>query len=85
MIGCGVAETIPIPCQLVWDYAEPPDDLRWRLQRIADWFPAFGRDRRTVQLLYQHRGELQIPPEVRSLIELYEEEWQRQVSDRAPG
>jgi hypothetical protein len=77
-----VAETLPIPRQLVWDYAEPPDDLLWRLQRIADWFPAFGRDRRTVGLLYQHRDELRIPPEARSLIELYEEEWRRRADDR---
>jgi hypothetical protein len=77
-----VTEVIPIPRELVWDYAEPPDDLLWRLQRIADWFPAFGRDRATVRLLYAHRDELRIPAEVRSLIELYEEEWRaRTVTD----
>lgn len=74
-----MAELVPIPRELVWDYAEPPQDLLWRLQRIADWFPAFGRDRRTVQLLYAHRDELKIPPEVRSLVELYQEEWERRT------
>lgn len=78
-----MAEVVPIPPELVWDYAEPPEDLLWRLQRIADWFPAFGRDRRTVRLLYAHRAELRIAPEVRSLIELYEEEWRKQ--DAAGG
>lgn len=78
-----MAETIPIPRELVWDYAEPPEDLRWRLQRIADWFPAFGRDRRTVRLLYEWGNELRIPPEVRALIDLYEEEWQKREAPRA--
>jgi hypothetical protein len=80
-----MVETVPIPREIVWDYADPPDDLLWRLQRIADWFPAFGRDRRTVRLLHEHRHELRIPPEVRSLIELYEEEWQRRVIARGAG
>lgn len=77
MVRFGMAEIVPIPPELVWDYAEAPEDLRWRLQRIADWFPAFGRDRRTVRLLHAHRAELRISPEVRALIGLYEEEWQR--------
>ena len=71
-----MADLVPIARELVWDYAEPPDDLRWRLQRIADWFPAFGRDRRTVRMLYEHRHALRIAPEVRALVELYEEAWQ---------
>jgi hypothetical protein len=70
-----MVEVVAIPPELVWDYAKPPEDILWRLQRIADWFPAFGRDRVTVRLLYAHRDQLRIPPEVRSLIELYQEEW----------
>jgi hypothetical protein len=77
-----MADVVPIPRELVWDYPEPPDDLLWRLQRIADWFPAFGRDRLTVRLLYEHRSELRIPPEVRALIGLYEEEWQKAEATR---
>lgn len=85
MVRCRMADAVPIPRELVWDYAEPPEDPGWRLQRIADWFPAFGRDRRTVRLLYEHRAELRIPPEVRALIELYEEEWQKRGDARGPG
>jgi hypothetical protein len=66
-------ETVDIPPELVWDYPAAPDDLLWRLQRLADWFPAYGRDRRTVALLYEHLGSLRAPPEVRTLIGLYEE------------
>jgi hypothetical protein len=66
---------VPIPKNLVWDYAEPPADPMWRLQRIADAFPAYGRDRRTVRFLYEHRDELRLRPETRALIELYEEVW----------
>lgn len=68
---------VPIHPDLVWDYATPPTDARWRLQRIADAFPAYGRDRRTVELLYEFRGELDLAPETRALIELYREEWAR--------
>src|SRR3972149_10325504 len=31
-------KAIPIPKALLWDYTTPPDDLLWRLQRIADFF-----------------------------------------------
>lgn len=66
---------VKVPAELVWDYATAPEDAAWRLQRVAEWFPAFGRDRETVAELYAHRDELRIPPEIRSLIELYEEAW----------
>lgn len=68
-------ELIPVPRELLWDYPEAPADLRWRLQRIARWFPLRGRDRPTVRQLYLHRDELNLEPEVRVLIELYEEQW----------
>lgn len=76
--------SLDIPECLVWDYEVPPEDLLWRLQRIADWFPAFGRDRRTVGLLFAHRGELRLAPEIRELIELYEEAWRERESAREP-
>lgn len=68
-------ELIPIPDELVWDYPNAPEDQLWRLQRIAEWFPAYGRDRRTVRALYERRDELRIPNEVRELIGMYEEAW----------
>jgi hypothetical protein len=71
---------VKIPAQLVWDYPTAPDDPLWRLQRIADWFPAFGRDRETVQLLFAHRDSLRVPAEVRALIELYEEAWREKTN-----
>lgn len=64
---------VDIHPDLVWDYATPPRDPLWRLQRIADAFPAYGRDRRTVAQLFAMRHQLRMPPEVRPLIELYEE------------
>jgi hypothetical protein len=72
-------DQVRLPQSLVWDYREPPRDLLWRLQRVASWFPAYGRDRRTVRLLFEHRAELSIPVEVRTLIELYEEAWQERA------
>jgi hypothetical protein len=75
---------VRIPESLVWDYEAPIDDPLWRLQRIADWFPAFGSDRETVAALYARRGELQIPAETRALIELYEEAWREREASRGP-
>lgn len=66
---------VPIHPDLVWDYGRPPADPLWRLQRIADAFPAYGRDRRTVALLFAHRSGLRLAVETRALIELYEEAW----------
>jgi hypothetical protein len=71
---------VRIPKNLVWDYADPPKDPIWRLQRIADAFPAYGRDRPTVGLLYEHRHDLRLRPETRALIELYEEVWRERES-----
>ncbi|MEZ4524962.1 MAG: hypothetical protein R2941_03470 [Desulfobacterales bacterium] len=36
---------IEIPAELLWDYRQAPKDILWRLQRIADFFPAYGTDR----------------------------------------
>lgn len=70
---------VDIHPDLVWDYREPPQDPLWRLQRIADAFPAYGRDRRTVELLYQLRAQLRLEPEILALIELYREEWAKRA------
>ena len=77
--------TVAIPRELVWDYREPPEDPLWRLQRIAEWFPAFGRDRATVAQLYEYRERLRVPPEVSALIEIYEEIWRGREAKRGDG
>jgi hypothetical protein len=76
-------EPVHVPPELLWDYRVPPEDPIWRLQRIAEWFPAFGRDRATVAQLYAHRGELRVPPEVRALIEIYEQVWREREAGGA--
>lgn len=68
-------QNISVPKELLWDYAEPPDDLLWRLQRIADFFPAYGADRETVALLFDYRDRLRLEPGKYSLISLYHEVW----------
>jgi len=63
---------ITVPKELLWDYREPPADLLWRLQRIADFFPRFGHDRETVAALHANRHRLKLDPAARALIEEYE-------------
>ena len=72
---------IEIPKELLWDYKEPPDDLLWRLQRIADFFPAYGADRKTVQFLFDHRSELRLEQGKYRLIELYHEVWSEKTAE----
>ena len=67
---------IPVPKEIVWDYSEPPRDVLWRLQRIADFFPLYGCDRETVALLYEHRDELKLDRDTRLLIEEYRRAWE---------
>lgn len=62
---------VEIPPELVWDYPSAPPDELWRLQRIAEFFPRFGRDRATVVALFGELDSLRIPAEVRQLIILY--------------
>ena len=62
---------ISVPREMLWDYREAPEDLLWRLQRIADFFPRFGRDRETVALLFENRHRLRLEPATRVLIEEY--------------
>ena len=71
-----MGEVLPyIPPELVWDYKDPPADLLWRLQRIADFFPAYGTDQETVDLLFGHLGDLDIEAGTSQLITLYHEVW----------
>jgi hypothetical protein len=67
---------IAVPKDILWDYREPPQDLFWRLQRIADFFPLYGRDRETVALLYAHRGQLRLDGATRALIDEYRAAWE---------
>lgn len=64
-----------VPKELVWDYSESPGDLLWRLQRIADFFPAYGSDRETVRLLFDHLTDLDVEEGKSRLIALYNEVW----------
>lgn len=68
-------QTVEIPRELLWDYTETPDDLLWRLQRIADFFPAYGTDRETVDLLFENRDRLKLDEGKHKLIGLYHEVW----------
>jgi hypothetical protein len=74
------AKDTEIPKELLWDYKEPPDNLLWRLQRIADFFPAYGDDQENVKLLFQYRGNLKLDYGKRRLIELYYEVWNEKTS-----
>jgi len=67
---------IPVPKEILWDYAEPPEDILWRLQRIADFFPLYGMDRETVAELYVHRDGLKLDGATRALIEEYYHVWE---------
>jgi hypothetical protein len=71
---------ILVPKELVWDYREAPQDLLWRLQRIADFFPLYGKNRETVELLYRHRDELRLDGATRALIEEYHRAWEPRPS-----
>ena len=62
---------IEVPKEILWDYDEPPEDLLWRLQRIADFFPLYGRAKETVMLLFTHRNQLNLDDATRVLIEEY--------------
>jgi hypothetical protein len=66
---------VTVPKELLWDYSQPPHNLLWRLQRIADFFPAYGTDRETVVLLFEHLNELKVEKGKSRLIALYYEVW----------
>ncbi|MDA8214545.1 MAG: hypothetical protein M0Z64_04605 [Nitrospiraceae bacterium] len=71
---------IHIPPELLWDYKEPPDDILWRLQRIADFFPQYGAERETVELLFEYRDKLKLEEGKYKLIALYKEVWDEKAA-----
>lgn len=76
----GEMAMIHVPTELLWDYDEAPEELLWRLQRIADFFPLYGKDRETVELLHAHRGQLRLDGATRTLIEEYHHAWELKSS-----
>lgn len=74
-----MTEKIDIPKKLLWDYKKPPLDPLWRLQRIADFFPLYGRDRKMVKTLYENVKKLKIDKKTKLLIEEYEKAWEEKV------
>ena len=66
---------IELPPEIVWDYPEAPRDELWRLRRLAEFFPQFGRDVPSVTALYLRRHELGAPPDLIELVEMYARAW----------
>jgi hypothetical protein len=62
---------IEVPKEILWDYENAPEDIGWRLQRIADFFPFYGKDPTTIALLYEHRDRLKLDEATLALIEAY--------------
>lgn len=71
----GTVREIEVPKELLWDYDEAPHDPLWRLQRIVDFFPAYGTDEEIVRLLFEHRDKLNMEEGKYRLIALYHEVW----------
>ena len=71
---------VTIPKEILWDYEAPPNDLFWRLQRLADFFPVYGTDRETVRLLFKHRKKLKLEEGKYKLIALYHEVWNEKAT-----
>jgi len=67
---------IRVPKDIVWDYVEPPEDLLWRLERIADFFPRYGQDRETVALVFAKRDKLKLDSATCRLIEEHHKAWE---------
>lgn len=65
------------PRELLWDYSSPPEDILWQLQRIADFFPTFGRDKNSVELLMEYIDQLDITEERKLLIHTYHEKYNK--------
>ena len=62
---------IEVPREILWDYEKAPEDVEWRLQRIADFFPLYGRDPATIALLYEYRHQLKLDQATLAMIEAY--------------
>lgn len=74
------SDQIIIPKELLWDYRSPPEDIMWRLQRIADFFPAYGIDKKTVNLLFRYRDKLNMEQGKYRLVEMYYEAWEEKTA-----
>jgi hypothetical protein len=74
---------VKVPKEILWDYREPPGDLLWQLQRIADFFPLYGTDRETVELLYSYRDRLRLEEGRYRLIGIYKEVWDEKTCKRS--
>ena len=59
--------------KITWDYKNPPKNILWKLQRIADFFPAYGTERETINALFKHRDSLQMEKGKYKLIKIYYE------------
>lgn len=68
------------PNALLWDYKYPPGK-DWALQRLAEFFPVYGHDRNSVELLYAHLDRLHIPHDTREAIKLYYRVWQEETNE----
>ncbi|MFH1562290.1 MAG: hypothetical protein ABIF11_02555 [Nitrospirota bacterium] len=66
------------PKALLWDYKYPPGK-NWALQRLAEFFPVYGHDRKSVELLYAYLDRLHIPHETQEAIKLYYRIWQEET------
>lgn len=64
-------KNINLPKDILWDYKKPPEDYMWKLQRIADFFPLYGRDKDTVLALYENINNLRIGKTTITLIKEY--------------
>jgi hypothetical protein len=62
---------IEVPKEILWDYENAPEDIEWRLQRIADFFPLYGNNPTTIVLLYEYRHQLKLDEATLALIEAY--------------
>ena len=67
---------VEVPKELLWDYEDPPEDLLWRLRRIAEFFPRYGLTRETLDLLFEHRHQLRVESGMVKLIEEYHRAWE---------
>ncbi len=75
-------KSVRISKELLWDYRTPPANLLWRLQRIADFFPAVGTEKEVVELLFKHRDALKLERGTNQLIALYHEVWREKTHKR---
>jgi len=75
-------DKIKIPPELLWDYEKAPEDIIWKLQRLADFFPAYGTDRESVELLFRYRERLKLDKGKYRLICLYKEVWDEKTRKR---